>query len=91
MRVFRDAFAKRVDAAVAKDPSIMTTREGLNEASGNTEEYLEGLGIRKSDLRRLESWDLAKRGYLREKSGWLKRWILVQPNDTKNAPQKNGL
>lgn len=69
------ALLTRVATAVSLDPSLQVTLEKLQEASGHEENYFESLGVRTADLKKLEVWGLAKRGYLKGK----KRWTLISP------------
>jgi hypothetical protein len=80
MRVFRQSLIDRVNLAVMQAPGIMVGPAELAEAPGFTEAFLADLGVSQSDLKRLERWGLAKRGYAREKAGWRKKWVLINPN-----------
>ena len=79
MKLFSVSDIRAIREAVNIDPTIQTSPGKLHEAPGVTADYLHELGISKGLLRKLETWGLAKRGYLREKSGYKAKWILVNP------------
>lgn len=51
----------RVIAAIEQDPTILASAENLDQHPGRTLEELEMLGLRKSDLKKLESAKMAIR------------------------------
>lgn len=81
-------FVQRVMDAVKKDPSIVCDRSKVTVEVGRSLEHLESLGVRKSDLKRLERQGLAVRGRMPDPtlgiglksklSPHRVRWILVR-------------
>lgn len=80
----RKGTLERLRLAVGQDPSIIVHESKIEEAKGVPESYLEDLGLTKADLKRLERYGFAIRGYLRgtnwygrEVDGLRKRWVLI--------------
>lgn len=71
----------RLKEALHQDNSITCTKEELNMAKGFSTEYLESLGLRKADLKKLERKGLAVRGYTQSPKGNRTRWIIVEKGD----------
>lgn len=70
------ALQKRVNIALNNDNSILVHRKDVLKSRPFSVEYLESLGLRKGDLKKLESAGLAIRGLARfgknlSKIGWL--------------------
>lgn len=65
---------QRIETALKQDSGILVEVSKIAEAEGVTLEYMEELGIRKSDLKKLETNNMALRGYLpREFEGFTGR------------------
>lgn len=85
----RKNIVEKVKQAVQADPSIVTPLSKIGEAHGNTLARLEQLGLTKQDLKRLEVWKLALRGYTmnydekRKKHGpgHNVRWLIIAPGE----------
>lgn len=73
----------RIETALEKNPHIVVSPSDINNTTGFELSYLEELGIRKSDLKRLERFGLAVRGYTfngrglffnKEKNAWYREF-----------------
>lgn len=76
-------FKDRVKEALHEDSSIAVTKGELSQTQGFSTEYLGILGLKQSDLKKLERKGLAVRGYLKVSKGsifkgseYQKRWVL---------------
>lgn len=75
-------FRERIKKAVMEDNSIVVTKTELSNPefkhSGFGMGHLEYLGLRKSDLRKLEHAGMAVRTYAKEFTGNQTRWLLLE-------------
>lgn len=74
----KTALFKRVQAALEKDMHIVVPRDQVQKSLGYSLKHFEELGLSKTDLKQLESQNLAQRGYL--KNRWVEGEML--PNGT---------
>lgn len=58
----KSALTRRLKQALDADNSIVIDPKDLKDAKGFKQDYLLSLGLRKSDLKKLESMGQAKRG-----------------------------
>lgn len=65
----KNSLQRRLDQAINNDNTILVTREDLGTVQGFPLEHFLYLGLRKSDLKKLESQGKAIRGYT--KNVWL--------------------
>jgi hypothetical protein len=65
----RKELRERVAKALEQDNTLVVDRKDAHKCPGFTTQYMEYLGIKKSDLKRLERAGLALRGYT--KNVWL--------------------
>lgn len=74
---------ERIEKALQANPNIVVSPKDIENTLGFELEYLESLGITKSDLKRLERHGLAVRGYTnngrglffnKEKNKWYKEF-----------------
>lgn len=90
MRIFSQTDIMVVEAAAKADPTIYVTVGKLKETSGFTAAYLATLGLDVPLLKKLESWGMAKRGYMPDKTGSKVRWILVKPEGGEDGQKSAG-
>lgn len=76
---------ERLRLAIGQDPKIIcNSKEEAGNHPGNSEKYLDELGLEKNHLKKLQKIGIAFVGYVDTKKGWIKRWILVR-KDTHNG------
>lgn len=81
--------AKKVEAALVQDNTILVPKDKLNETQGFTTEHMIYLGFAKYDLKYMERHGLAKRGYVRVRRGTngaqftQPRWVLIGETNEK--------
>lgn len=75
----------RLQLAVGQDASIIVPEAELSKSAGFPEQYLLDLGMTSSDLRRLETYGFARRGYLPLRTGKVCRWVLVVTEELANG------
>lgn len=74
----KNALEKRLKSALDKDNSILINRKDLATAKGFSEKYLNELGLRKADLKKLETIGGAIRGISKYADGTSRTaWILL--------------
>jgi hypothetical protein len=59
----RKGTVERLKAAIVKDPSVIADPKTINNHEGSTLAHMESLGLKKTDLKRLERYGFAIRGY----------------------------
>ncbi len=74
-------FRERVKKALIEDTSIMITKKELLDPefrhTGFGTDHMQYLGLKKSDLKKLERAGLAVRSYKCEQEGNQTRWLLL--------------
>lgn len=82
----RSGTFERLKLALGQDPTLVVESKDLDKATGYTEEYFETLGLKHTDLKRLESCGFALRGWRAQANQYGKRggsrtvWILIADN-----------
>lgn len=90
----KTALQKRLIAALDKDNSVLIDRSTLSTAKGYSEAYMLELGLRKSDLKKLETLGLAIRGIsvftgpMRQKVTQT-AWVLLAEGSTNEKRETN--
>lgn len=79
-----NALARRLALAIENDNNIVVERSRLHEAKGVSLDYMQFIGLRKADLKALESKGIAIYGRVKIKVGNIypghkteARWIIV--------------
>lgn len=67
----------RVRLALGQNRDFLVSRDQLANTQGFTEAQFAEMGLEKRDLKKLERYGLARRGYINEGKGARVRWILV--------------
>lgn len=83
---------ERLETALKVNPNLVTHVSEVEKAEGFSLEQLEGLGLTKPDMLRLERAGLALRAYLPLKTGWRKRYVIINHGEVndKEAVHGNG-
>lgn len=83
------ALQKRVNNALNIDNSILVHRDDIMKEKPHTLEYMEYLGLRKADLKKLESAGLAVRGLCTVKKELKTGWMLITDTNVLPSGEQN--
>lgn len=84
------ALQRRINKALTEDNTILVHRSSIMKERPHALEYMEYLGLRKADLRKLESAGLAVRGLCKVGKEFKMGWMLITDTDDTNSVLPSG-